>query len=87
MPELTTLPSPGGTSHDAEEFSHAYCCDPDRSLCGLDISCLTDLGEVPPGDDEEMCPVCDAAAAIGGPCGVPGCEGGAGWREFFGGPR
>lgn len=45
---------------------HLYCCNPDVSLCGLDIT------EHPERDfaDEECCPLCADLEDL--PCG-PGC--------------
>ncbi len=73
MTALAPLPdtAPPDAAGD-DEGDHLYCCDPDRSLCGLDISDYSDrTGE--PLEDGDVCPWCEAVYRLGGPCG-PGCE-------------
>lgn len=52
----------------ADDETHLYCCDPDRSRCGKDI---TDEPEVSGVPDEECCPLC--VIWQGAPCGDPLC--------------
>ncbi|WP_151775708.1 hypothetical protein [Streptomyces abyssomicinicus] len=50
----TTAPAAGNTaSTPGSELTHLFCCDPDRALCGLDIS---EAGE--PQEGEQDCVVC-----------------------------
>ncbi|GHG80526.1 hypothetical protein [Streptomyces griseocarneus] len=37
----------------SDMISHTYCCDPDRALCGLDLS-----GMPPAGEGDQGCVVC-----------------------------
>ncbi|WP_101791098.1 hypothetical protein [Nonomuraea indica] len=69
---IATLPAvaPGRPKADPDD-DHLYCCNPDLSLCGMDIS------DSPERDfpDHECCLVCLALEDT--PCG-PGCpDGGA----------
>ncbi|MEU6725591.1 hypothetical protein ABZ917_17940 [Nonomuraea wenchangensis] len=50
-----------------DDENHEYCCNPDVSLCGLDISDLSDDDF----DDEECCPACADLWDL--PCG-PECK-------------
>lgn len=75
MTAPATLPdtAPPGAG-DGDDVEHLYHCDPNRSLCGLDIADYEDLGETDePGD---ICPLCEAVSELGLPCG-PDCEGGS----------
>lgn len=67
MTATLEIPAPV-TETDDDDFSHIYCCDPDWSLCGRDISGLNDIGS---GPDPVDCVVCDAMD--GRPCGRAGC--------------
>lgn len=70
---LAELPVSISTS-TGDDLDHYYCCDPDKSLCGLDISGAVEIG---PEDDVE-CVVCISLhESIGdGPCASPSCP----WR-------
>ncbi len=70
----TTLPAPSGTSTDGmdDDFEHLWCCDPDRALCGADLSEDNDVGDA---DLEAPCPMCEALEEINLPCGAKGCAG------------
>lgn len=46
----------GGNDDDKPEIYHLYCHDPDKALCGED---LTDELEVEFGDEHQICVVCD----------------------------
>ncbi|WP_406153155.1 hypothetical protein OG217_05535 [Streptomyces sp. NBC_01023] len=48
-------------------IAHTYCCEPDWSLCGVDLSDLATSGN---GDQE--CVVCVDLLASGAVC--PGCQ-------------
>lgn len=61
------LTAEGRTKADPDE-NHLYCCNPDVSLCGLDI---TDTNEQDFAD-EECCPICRDLSGL--PC-RPGCRG------------
>lgn len=55
-----------GVAPTEGSFDHIYCCDEDRSLCGLDIS---ELLEVEPTADS-LCIVCeDLESTICPDCG------------------
>lgn len=67
-----TLPQPAPPMGPTDEdVIHLWCCDPDRSLCGIE---LTDdvTGDVPPGD--EICVVCRVIHDSDLPCGAQGCS-------------
>lgn len=68
---MTTLAEPDVTPAQSDgdgDVDHLYCCDPDLSLCGLDIAGL----EFGCGDDSQpVCPTCRAARSD--PCGDPAC--------------
>lgn len=65
-----TLPAPATPAADEGDWAHSWCCDPDLSLCGVDIS---DHEEAPLTSLDEVCPACIAAFQIGGPCAFAGC--------------
>ncbi len=65
-----TLPAPATPDVDSRDPHHAWCCNPDLSLCGLDISHLEEITDC---SLDEICPTCLAALEIGGPCGAPDC--------------
>lgn len=67
MSVLETRPGPEGRTKADPDDNHLHCCDPDVSLCGLDIS-GTDLVDAP--DDDVVCLVCLGLKQH--PCG-PGC--------------
>lgn len=71
MTAPTTLPGapPSGTDDD-DEGEHLYHCDPNRSLCGVDITDYEDVTGLPV--DEKVCPWCQAVYKLRIPCG-PGC--------------
>ena len=54
MTVLTVADAPARPKADPDDNHLTCCCDPDTSLCGLDLS------EVPEGDfdDDETCLVC-----------------------------
>lgn len=54
-------------AHSVPDVDHLYCCDPDLSLCGEDIS-----GEVEVDvDTGNVCPLCDVLNAYACPrCGA-----------------
>ena len=65
---------------DDEPFTvHLTCCDPDRSLCGLD---LTDGDENVDADDEFVCEVCFNKDQLGQTCGAFFCSLRQRWREW-----
>lgn len=49
----TPVSGTAASAPPSDEVTHVYCCDPDRSLCGLD---LTGTGPARPG--EQDCVVC-----------------------------
>ncbi|WP_433225542.1 hypothetical protein [Actinomadura formosensis] len=65
------LPDTAPPGRGDDDVEHLYCCDPDRSLCGLDISGHEDHTDEP--ESEEVCPWCKALEALGLPCG-PDCK-------------
>ncbi|WP_157856901.1 hypothetical protein [Streptomyces sp. PRh5] len=67
--ELPAVAPTATATRRTETIAHYYCCDPNRALCGLDLS-----GMPPAGDGEQDCVVCtdlDAANA-----GCPICASG-----------
>ena len=66
MSVLDIHPAATGRRKADPDDNHLYCCAPDVSLCGLDISESDELDFA----DEECCIVCRALE--GSPCG-PGC--------------
>jgi hypothetical protein len=67
LPAPTEVPPDSGTG-----IVHTYCCDENRSLCGLDITTEPLVADPDPADE---CVVCAELDDVGGPCGVSGC-----WR-------
>ncbi|MBL1101717.1 hypothetical protein [Streptomyces coffeae] len=66
------LPAPASrlTAGD-DELDHIYCCDPNRGLCGADLSDVTDI--VGDWDDEnDPCIVCADLERVGARC-CPTC--------------
>ena len=61
--EAVTGALPVGVGSDT---THLYCCDPDRSLCGLDISSHPYVGD----DEEITCVVCADLLGDDTPCGL-----------------
>jgi hypothetical protein len=60
------LPSRQGPSGAAgADINHWYCCDPDRALCGADVS------DEPEIDQDPDCVVCEDLCER--PCS-PGCD-------------
>lgn len=66
----TTLPAPTSLDTTSDAIVHTFCCDENRSLCGLDISTEP---FTPDSDPAHECVVCFELDEAGGPCGVPGC--------------
>lgn len=56
------------TGSDEFEPIHISCCNPDRALCGWD---LTDADMVPKPEPEDECVVC--VEFEDGPCDSPTC--------------
>lgn len=52
---------------DVADTDHLYCCDPDRAICGVDLSAADEVEDLP-----NLCVVCDDLDAL--PC--PHC----GWE-------
>lgn len=53
---------------DGDNLDHYFCCDPDISCCGLDISGVEDAGD---DDLEDLCEECDMR--FGTDCGDSRC--------------
>ena len=73
-----TLPRPASTDDrpaDDEYPIHLTCCDPHRSLCGLNVTDLLEASA--PVRDEDICGECLLADLCGVPCGAQGCSEGA----------
>lgn len=51
---FAAYPAPEGRVKSDPDDNHLYCCNPDVSLCGLDIRDGDDLDFT----DEECCPTC-----------------------------
>lgn len=53
---MTVAPHPAPTIPSTDDdATHLFCCDPDRSWCGVDIS---DDPEVPDADESDDCALC-----------------------------
>ncbi len=65
--DTVTSPQEHDTDHDLDELVHTVCCDPDRALCGEDMS---------DGEDSDVdmpdCVVCHDL--YGKPCGAFLCR-------------
>lgn len=55
-------------SANPDDVDHLYCCDPNLSMCGLD---LTGVPEGPEFD--AVCPLCGLAGDTRQGCPEPGC--------------
>lgn len=62
-----TEPAPATTPAGTDE-NHIYCCNPDRALCGTDLTGHTYL----PAGTAPTCVVCTDLENRYGPCS-PGC--------------
>jgi hypothetical protein len=67
LPSPVAVPEVSDGDGDGDGLVHVYCCDPERSLCGLD---LTDHAETGSWKAEDECVVCLELekAAYRGPC-------------------
>jgi hypothetical protein len=61
--------SPAPTAGDE---IHLWCCDPDRALCGIDLTGHQDEGDAFP--DEWICAMCAVIDNSDMPCGARGCS-------------
>ncbi|WP_394436257.1 hypothetical protein [Streptomyces sp. SGAir0957] len=52
MSVTLTAPSPSAATSVGDEITHLYCCDPNRAICGVDLT------GVPEVDEDENCVVC-----------------------------
>jgi hypothetical protein len=75
MTMTLTAPAAPVTSSSEDGLDHIYCCDPNVSLCGADISEEDDLGPVDIDELDNPCPKCEAIENLDEPCGVQGCPG------------
>ncbi|MET7900624.1 hypothetical protein [Streptomyces sp. NPDC005336] len=67
------LPAPAGvTRADDDELDHVYCCDPDRALCGADLSDVAEIVDDWDNEDVDVCVVCVDLERRGVRCG-PTC--------------
>lgn len=67
---LTGMVPPGRDQADPEA-DHLTCCDPDISMCGLDVSGQPAVEKV---SDDDVCRVCRIHEEYSLPCPVPGCD-------------
>lgn len=64
---MTTAPAPVATPTDLGNVTtHVFCCNPDRALCGHDVSDHPEVDGPTPNDcvvcldlEEQPCPRCD----------------------------
>ncbi|MET7938180.1 hypothetical protein [Streptomyces sp. NPDC005322] len=64
----TPTPAEGVGSADDDELDHVYCCDPDRGLCGADLSDVADVVDNWDNGDADVCRVCVELERGGVPC-------------------
>lgn len=71
MSTALLLAPTSGKTDAGDDLDHYYCCDINRSLCGLDISELgiTDFDD----DGDQVCVVCVDLQDVA--CTNPGCPG------------
>jgi hypothetical protein len=60
-----------------DDLTHLVCCDPDLSLCGLDLTGGEDVPEPP---DAEQCEICANKDRLDLPCGARFCRLRQRWR-------
>lgn len=61
-----------------DDLVHYFCCDPDRAMCGEDLTgAFVDDGDEDDGDD---CQACVDVLDVGEPCGAPLCRLRVWWR-------
>ncbi|MEV1315335.1 hypothetical protein AB0J14_04540 [Micromonospora arborensis] len=63
-----TLPAPTRSDTATGGVDHYYCCDPNVSFCGLNMT-----GMPPWPEHEAVCPLCVAVQQAGVPCPT-GCR-------------
>lgn len=68
---------------DTYKPTHLVCCDPDRALCGVDLSTGRDLPDATVLD----CDLCYLLDEHGASCGGRFCRLRQWWREHFGRTR
>jgi hypothetical protein len=71
---VTSLPAPVVPDQDDDDLTHLFCCNPDRSLCGLDCADWEYLGPVELTTG--TCAMCVLEWQDGQPCGAD-CQRGA----------
>lgn len=58
---------------DFSSNEHLVHCDTDLALCGKDMTDgPREFGSI---NEQTCCEICINKCRLGGPCGVPGCEG------------
>ena len=67
-----TLPAadPAAPPADPGDFEHAFCCNPARAVCGVE---LREGSEISRDEVINPCPICEAIEAMGSPCEAEGC--------------
>lgn len=74
QPDTCPATTPGDGDDD-DNLAHFFCCDPNRALCGSDLTRAEwdfDLTD----DDPEACVVCvDLSRVKHRKCGAQGCRG------------
>lgn len=63
-PALNTEPSTTTNNDDDGDILHYYCCNPDRAVCGKDLTGTEDVDEI--RDDDQLCVVCEELFEV--PC-------------------
>ena len=73
--DVSTEPVGVMTDSGDDDLDHIVCCDPNRALCGVD---MTDVEWIEPGTEELECVVCEDLA--GSACGRRFCRLRREWR-------
>lgn len=78
---VLTLPVVEPDRADVDDDSaHIVCCDPDRALCGEDVSRKDFIDG--PVDEERDCEPCVNRSRLGVACGAPLCRLRQRWRDW-----
>lgn len=76
---LTTPVVESELSTTENDLTHMVCCNPNLSLCGVD---LTDGEEVPDPDPLDRCEICENKDRLDLPCGARFCRLRQRWRNW-----
>lgn len=80
--EVCTEPADLTTGSGDNDLDHIVCCDPNRALCGLDVTYVDWVEE---SAEEDECVVCvDLWSLPKTSCGKPFCRLRQRWRDWRG---